>query len=127
MSFNDVNLLPCPFCGGKAQVFDDRRHPYDTDGHIGCTKCGARINDFNVEAWNKRVNLSKDDKLYKQYAEDVNKSTQQIVERLELEKLYREHVAYSLYRKESRYLNCKSWEECLACAQKDFKDYFKKS
>ena len=51
-------LLPCPFCGGKAE-YDNDVGPND-EGFwewIGCTKCGARAN--NLTAWNRRA----DDKL----------------------------------------------------------------
>ena len=61
----DLELKPCPFCGGKAYMFIDE----DGEGYrrlvIGCEKCMAEvagafgdeeIEDFELaENWNKRV------------------------------------------------------------------------
>lgn len=48
------DLLPCPFCGGKA---DERLVPGEWEGyqikHIYCTNCGA--DRGNKKQWNKRV------------------------------------------------------------------------
>lgn len=120
-------LLPCPFCGGEAAFFDDRQHPYDTDCHIGCTKCGARIDDSELELWNKRVDLHEEANLLKRHIEAVQVHNKEIIEQLEREKLYREHIAYSLYCKDDRYLQCKSWGECLKLAEKDFREHTEKS
>lgn len=52
-------LLPCPFCGGKATITT-----VPTAGtplyYVECDKCGARTADWSVQAgrvaaWNKRV------------------------------------------------------------------------
>ena len=119
----DPELLPCPFCGGEAAFIDDRQNPYDTDGHVECTQCGARIDD-DWELWNNRANPSKETKALKKQIQQIQAQNKKIVERLECEKLFREHIAYSLFCKDERYLQCKSWEECLTLAQKEFDDYY---
>ena len=57
MSENEVKLLPCPFCGGEAEVT-----LFVGNYGVGCTKCPGAI--FNcrgqtkeeaIEAWNRRV------------------------------------------------------------------------
>lgn len=42
-------LLPCPFCGGKAEAICN----IDGIWTIGCTECGALVD--GIAAWNKRV------------------------------------------------------------------------
>ena len=57
-------LKPCPFCGGKAEIYQ-----YDPfDGYQGdcsmnivhCTRCGAaferRRKEQAMDAWNRRAN-----------------------------------------------------------------------
>ncbi len=48
-------LLPCPFCGGKAEVGGD---PHG-DRDIYCTKCGVSMFDTCLEgakqSWNSRI------------------------------------------------------------------------
>lgn len=61
---NDITLLPCPFCNGKAQYkefnWNKENHLYS----VSCTECNASSALFNanlndaqiaIEAWNKRV------------------------------------------------------------------------
>lgn len=57
-------LLPCPFCGGKAKVTEKRRgtHRREGDNYQGlCNKCKARgplVQDSPekaVAAWNWRI------------------------------------------------------------------------
>lgn len=44
-------LLPCPFCGGKAKALPVK-HPR----HVICDRCCAEIRYFNVVArWNRRT------------------------------------------------------------------------
>ena len=60
----DVNALkPCPFCGGKAKVYDDVDWSYGTEGrqYIACEKMCCRTMSYladegfsAVEQWNKR-------------------------------------------------------------------------
>lgn len=38
---DEIKLLPCPFCGGEAEMVGD-----EDDGWIECKKCGARV-DFS--------------------------------------------------------------------------------
>ena len=54
------SLLPCPFCGGKADLMD-MGYPH----WVYCTKCGARVHGgivgeyrgaiASIAAWNRRV------------------------------------------------------------------------
>jgi len=54
---NNLNkgLLPCPFCGGKAEIGGD---PHG-DRDVHCVGCGVSMFDTclegAIEAWNKRV------------------------------------------------------------------------
>ena len=59
---DNVNLKPCPFCGGKAIVEIGTKSKI-----VFCIRCKARTNRFAeyneekneekaVEAWNRRVN-----------------------------------------------------------------------
>lgn len=49
-------LLPCPFCGGKAEI--DR---YTIKPYVSCTRCGCSMPDRHqtveqaIEAWNTRM------------------------------------------------------------------------
>jgi len=48
---NDHTLLPCPFCGGEAHLFD---------GYwVECTKCGCQtpetFEEVAISAWNRRT------------------------------------------------------------------------
>ncbi len=47
-------LLPCPFCGGKAEIGPDEHYPdYPI---IRCTGCGVyHFGSHLVERWNRRV------------------------------------------------------------------------
>ena len=45
-------LLPCPFCGGKAELLEDV-----LDAHVYCTECYARTTDTEkfVKDWKREV------------------------------------------------------------------------
>ena len=50
-------LKPCPFCGGKAEFFEDE---FFCRYSVVCTECGARTYTYGVEqdamdAWNWRI------------------------------------------------------------------------
>lgn len=50
-------LKPCPFCGGKAEFFEDE---FFCRYSVVCTECGARTYTYCVErdamdAWNGRI------------------------------------------------------------------------
>ena len=52
------DLKPCPFCGGKAEVFIDATKYYKH--FVSCLKCGMRTPCEHIEAiavsiWNRRV------------------------------------------------------------------------
>lgn len=52
-----AELLPCPFCGGKAMVHGPWTNWTNTDAVI-CTKCGAVVTKWDNESaetrWNRR-------------------------------------------------------------------------
>src|SRR5690554_5397828 len=47
----DHTLLPCPFCGGEAHLFDGN--------WVECTKCGCQtpetFEEVAISAWNRRT------------------------------------------------------------------------
>ena len=64
-----MELKPCPFCGGSAQIISFPKNSgfpqYEagTPAMVGCPRCGARITilehhegalDIAVKAWNTR-------------------------------------------------------------------------
>jgi Lar family restriction alleviation protein len=59
----EKELLPCPFCGGKASHYSYDAYSVDSSYDcVGCEKCGVRIPYFNdsemaqaIEAWNRRA------------------------------------------------------------------------
>lgn len=59
MSNNDDNLLPCPFCGGKAKFYEN---PWGVGVACKNNDCGADVRDstFNnnksqaAKKWNRR-------------------------------------------------------------------------
>lgn len=72
------SLLPCPFCGGKATIFEDefRNHSYPR-----CTKCYCTLGSFSqayttikksVNAWNRRSpEILKGDPASHQHMHDI--------------------------------------------------------
>lgn len=60
----DKDLLPCPFCGGKAEWEyapwdEDTKVGDDGSGWVECTQCHVQIpygyRDEAVERWNRRA------------------------------------------------------------------------
>lgn len=56
----NYKLKPCPFCGGKAEFFEDE---FFCRYSVVCTECGARTYTYCVErdaieAWNGRIEPS---------------------------------------------------------------------
>lgn len=55
------HLMPCPFCGGKADVVTDSLNGYDLK-YVRCLTCGCRTDYFVmdkenvllIQAWNRR-------------------------------------------------------------------------
>lgn len=62
-----VKLLPCPFCGGKAE--NGYYHAYSCDSSfdaIVCTECGVYVsepeNNYKAyKVWNKRASIKMGD------------------------------------------------------------------
>ncbi len=56
METKEVNLKPCPFCGGNPEL----KHSSTWDYFVRCTGCGARTRQFHenhvgaVDGWNRR-------------------------------------------------------------------------
>lgn len=55
----NYKLKPCPFCGGKAKLFEDKDYQIYS---VTCTECDAGTNRYGIrrdaiEAWNGRVQL----------------------------------------------------------------------
>lgn len=65
---DEINIKPCPFCGGEAKLVD-----YGISGKykvVQCLECGARTRLFDpeifrggnaVEAWNRRTGDGNDE------------------------------------------------------------------
>jgi Lar family restriction alleviation protein len=60
----NAGLLPCPFCGGKARVFDYEIDDYRSHSHLrwkaGCVRCPAESKNHDsvmiaATAWNTRT------------------------------------------------------------------------
>lgn len=63
---NNKKLLPCPFCGGEAEIIINKSSQGQTS-MIKCSKCSCRksllkhptyegdIESDAIESWNKRV------------------------------------------------------------------------
>ena len=68
----NVELLPCPFCGGEAKY--DNSDGYD---YIICDECGARNFGFSKEhafdEWNSRVQCVDDESNYLEKQDSSNK------------------------------------------------------
>lgn len=61
----NIELKPCPFCGGEAEISHGRFDGKDTS-YVVCKRCMARgefftisfkrsSDDMAIEAWNRRV------------------------------------------------------------------------
>lgn len=63
---SNKELLPCPFCGGKAKLWTTE-NSFDSNGwysEVTCQHCNARTTgneDEAIEAWNRRNYLEKQD------------------------------------------------------------------
>lgn len=59
----DIKLLPCPFCGGQAEI--KRKGTYRQSMVIGCTNCHGELESGDVVGltrpvdygWNKRAKI----------------------------------------------------------------------
>ena len=66
-SKESMRLRECPFCGGKAQIWDNAWHVIvKTKVQIKCKRCGVRTMEYvgldwddthylAIEAWNRRA------------------------------------------------------------------------
>lgn len=91
----DVELLPCPFCGGT-NVGEDWVTTYSVDSSyavFGCRDCGARYEDGGPSEWNRRYTAARDaeiDALRTRLEDTVRDSTNEIEAlRAEVERLKR--------------------------------------
>ena len=61
--YKKERIKDCPFCGGKAHLYNDF---YYTLAYVKCSKCGIRTKEYKsrnwedtnllaIEAWNRRV------------------------------------------------------------------------
>ena len=53
----NYKLKPCPFCGGKAKLSEDKDYQIYS---VNCTECDAGTNSYGIkrdatDAWNKRI------------------------------------------------------------------------
>ena len=60
-----VDLKPCPFCGGEADVIEHLFYEHDSLYGLQCKKCKAKTYLFYeseekaIEAWNRRAGEEK--------------------------------------------------------------------
>ena len=63
-SESEIELKPCPFCGGEAIKFSDRSLSLETGAwcirsFVACNDCTALVNGKTIEdaaeAWNRRA------------------------------------------------------------------------
>lgn len=55
-----MELLPCPFCGGKAELYEQKHREYPSTYFVRCKGNCIKQHDHKSEAkaieeWNKRV------------------------------------------------------------------------
>lgn len=55
----EIDLKPCPFCGGDAEMWQGKHQGLDTF-YVSCLGCGARTDleyavEFAADLWNERV------------------------------------------------------------------------
>ena len=61
--YEQESIKNCPFCGGKAHLYNDFYYTY---AYVKCSKCGIRTKEYRsnnwedtnwlaIEAWNRRV------------------------------------------------------------------------
>jgi len=104
----DLDLLPCPFCGGKVYKFIEDMYDDENNSHplawINCANCGVVLQDpnspyaHNLESlWNSRIIPIDDDKyiLRSIYCKDVSELNRAIRD-LQHELSLCEHVAKTM-------------------------------
>lgn len=80
---SEIKLLPCPFCGGEANVYEQKHREYQSTYFVSCKGCHCKSmerieKDIVIEKWNTR------------------KPIDNIMEQLEEEKEY-SHSDFSRY------------------------------
>lgn len=103
-------LLPCPFCGGKAELLEDV-----LDAHVYCTECYARTTDTEkfVKDWKREVRGTWNTRVYPP-------EVQKVIER---DKPKEPIVRASRYQQNYFCPNCDNdvsitYDHCSACGQR---------
>lgn len=55
----DIKLKPCPFCGGEAELYEQKHREYPSTYHVYCKGYCVKQKDYKdadraVKAWNIR-------------------------------------------------------------------------
>lgn len=95
---SEINLLPCPFCGGEAELLHTQTYSAHTLFWVECMECDCKTSDFEdvlgkekaVAAWNTLKPMGR------------------IVEKLEEEKGYAEDYSAPEDRRLVRH-----WNNCV--------------
>jgi capsule polysaccharide export protein KpsE/RkpR len=98
---DNVELLPCPYCGGEAQRFDGRGRSHD----IACSNCAAQsaLSTRATELWNTRAAMPDSGRIEK--LEERIAAVRQVIEQ-----------GYSGVGKTDKCQHDKfGFEECIAC------------
>lgn len=67
---NEIKLLPCPFCGGEADLIEQKHREYASTYYVRCKGCHCKSLErmgvgIVAEAWNTRKPMDEFVKNYK--------------------------------------------------------------
>ena len=56
---SDIKLLPCPFCGGEAELYEQKHKQYPSTYYVTCKSCHcktikSRVKGVAISGWNTR-------------------------------------------------------------------------
>ena len=56
---SDIKLLPCPFCGGEAELYEQKHKQYPRTYYVTCKSCHcktieSRVKGVAISGWNTR-------------------------------------------------------------------------